>query len=59
VQNKEKLERLLGYLQAITERKLVLRVGNEVKVTAYIDAAYGNHMGGNPIQRHPFLLEVP
>ena len=46
VQDKQKLDRLLAYLQATKERKLLLRVGNGLQVTAYIDAAYGNH---NPI----------
>jgi hypothetical protein len=38
-----KLKRLLGYLRATRERGIVLRIGNEVEVRAYIDAAYGIH----------------
>ena len=38
-----KLERLLGYLVGTPERGIVLRVGEQMSVRAYIDAAYGVH----------------
>ena len=38
-----KLRRLLGYLRATRERGIVLRVGKEIGVKAYIDASYGIH----------------
>ena len=38
-----KLRRLLGYLRATRERGVVLRIGDEIGVKAYIDAAYGVH----------------
>ena len=38
-----KLRRLLGYLRLTRERGVVLRIGDEMVVRAYIDAAYGVH----------------
>jgi hypothetical protein len=38
-----KLRRLLGYLLATRDRGIVLRVGEHMRVRAYIDAAYGVH----------------
>jgi hypothetical protein len=38
-----KLTRLLGYLVGTPHRGIVLRVGESVSVSAYIDAAYGVH----------------
>ena len=38
-----KLERLLGYLAATPDRGIILRVGEHMTVSAYIDAAYGVH----------------
>jgi len=38
-----KLKRVLGYVRATQYRGIVLRVGNEMAVHAYIDAAYGVH----------------
>jgi len=38
-----KLERLLGYLLGTRERGILLRVGERMSVSAYIDAAYGVH----------------
>jgi hypothetical protein len=38
-----KLKRLLGYLRGTRERGIVLRVGDDLRVKAYIDAAYGVH----------------
>ena len=41
-----KLERLLGYLLGTRERGLVLRIGDNMTVSGYIDAAYGVHANG-------------
>jgi hypothetical protein len=41
----KKLTRLLRYLRGTAERGIVLEVGDSVKVTIYIDAAYGVHLG--------------
>ena len=38
-----KLKRLLGYLYATRDRGIVLRIGDNLEVRAYIDAAYGVH----------------
>ena len=38
-----KLRRVLGYLRATQHRGIVLRVGENMAVKAYIDAAYGVH----------------
>jgi hypothetical protein len=38
-----KLRRLLGYLRFTRDRGIVLRIGDEMVVRAYIDAAYGVH----------------
>lgn len=38
-----KLRRLLGYLGGSKERGIVLRIGDEINVKAYIDASYGVH----------------
>ena len=38
-----KLNRLLGYLLGSRDRGIVLRVGEHMTVSAYIDAAYGVH----------------
>ena len=38
-----KLKRLLGYLKGTRERGIVLRIGEHMRVRAYIDAAYGVH----------------
>jgi hypothetical protein len=38
-----KLKRLLGYLRHTRDRGVVLRIGEEMVVRAYIDAAYGVH----------------
>ena len=38
-----KLRRLLGYLAATASRGICLRVGSDMRVRAYIDAAYGVH----------------
>ena len=38
-----KLKRLLGYLFATSKRGITLRIGEEMTVRAYIDAAYGVH----------------
>ena len=40
-----KLRRLLGYLRATPNRGIVLRVGSNITVRAYIDASYGVHQG--------------
>ena len=36
-----KLKRLLGYLKGTRERGIVFRIGEHMRVRAYIDAAYG------------------
>jgi hypothetical protein len=38
-----KLKHLLGYLRGTRDRGIVLRVGDHLKVHAYLDAAYGVH----------------
>jgi hypothetical protein len=38
-----KLRRALGYLYGTKERGIVLRIGESVQVSAYIDASYGVH----------------
>ena len=38
-----KLKRLLGYLRATPNRGIVLRVGDNMTVRAFIDASYGAH----------------
>ncbi len=38
-----KLRRLLGYIRHTRTRGIVLRVGQDITVTAFIDAAYGVH----------------
>jgi hypothetical protein len=38
-----KLRRLLGYLRYTRDRGIVLRIGDNMTVSAYIDAAYGVH----------------
>lgn len=38
-----KLRRLLGYVRLTRDRGIVLRIGDEMVVRAYIDAAYGVH----------------
>jgi hypothetical protein len=38
-----KLERLLGYVLGTRERGIVLRIGEYMTVSAYVDAAYGVH----------------
>jgi hypothetical protein len=38
-----KLRRLLGYLRFTRDRGIILRIGDEMVVRAYIDAAYGVH----------------
>ena len=38
-----KLKRLLGYLRATQHRGIVLRIGDNMAVSAYIDASYGIH----------------
>ena len=39
-----KLERMMSYLRGSTERRVVLRLGeDELKVRLYVDAAYGVH----------------
>ncbi len=43
VDDRAKLNRVLGYLRATQHRGIVLRAGNEMAVHAYIDAAYGVH----------------
>ena len=40
-----KLRRLLGYLLGTRDRGIVLRIGSELVVKAFIDAAYGVHTG--------------
>ena len=40
-----KLRRLLEYLRGTRERGIVLRVGQNLEVNAFIDAAYGVHSG--------------
>jgi hypothetical protein len=46
VDDEAKLERLLGYVLGTRERGLVLRIGDAMSVSAYIDAAYGVHANG-------------
>jgi hypothetical protein len=41
--DKAKLDRALGYLLATRDTGIVLRIGNQMTVAAYIDAAYGVH----------------
>lgn len=38
-----KLRRLLGYIRLTRDRGIILRIGDEMVVRAYIDAAYGVH----------------
>jgi hypothetical protein len=38
-----KLRRLLGYIRLTRDRGIVLRIGDQMSVKAYIDAAYGVH----------------
>jgi len=45
IDDKGKLERALGYLLATRERGIVLKIGDTMTVSAYIDAAYGVHSG--------------
>ena len=40
----KKLTRLLRYVRGTPERGIVLEVGDEIRVTIYIDAAYGVHL---------------
>jgi hypothetical protein len=40
----KKLTRLLRYLRATRERGVVLEIGDVIRITVYIDAAYGVHM---------------
>jgi hypothetical protein len=46
VDDEAKLARLLGYLLNTRGRGLVLRIGDHMSVSAYIDAAYGVHSNG-------------
>ena len=46
VDDEAKLVRLLGYLRLTRDRGLVLRIGEHMSVSAYIDAAYGVHANG-------------
>ena len=39
----QKLRRLLGYLKGSRDRGIILRIGENMRVRAYIDAAYGVH----------------
>ena len=41
----KKLIRLIRYVRGTVKRGIVLQVGNNIKVTVYIDAAYGVHLG--------------
>lgn len=41
-----KLHRILMYIRATPTRGVVLRIGGDMRVSTYIDAAYGVHSGG-------------
>ncbi len=43
VNDKNKLRRILGYLHATKKRDIVLHVGDNMTVRAFIDASYGVH----------------
>ena len=43
IDDKAKLDRALGYLIATRDSGIVLRIGDRMEVSAYIDAAYGVH----------------
>jgi hypothetical protein len=42
-EDQQKLLRLLGYLQAMVSKKLLLRPEGVLKVEAYVDAAFAIH----------------
>jgi hypothetical protein len=46
----KKLCRLLKYLRLTADRGIALEIGDEIKITVYIDAAYGVHMGSGRSQ---------
>ena len=45
-EDQKKLDRVMGYLSATKDRKLVLTSEKDLRVIAYIDAAFGTHSDG-------------
>ena len=43
VEDQQKLDRILGYLSATAMQKLILRVGENVTLRAYVDSSFGTY----------------
>jgi hypothetical protein len=52
-EDREKLNRVLGYLKGTAERKLLLRAQREKRIVAYVDAAYAVH---NDLKSHSGVM---
>ena len=55
-EDKKKLDRVMGYLSATRDRKLILTCEKDIRVIAHIDAAFGTHSDGKSHSGAAFFI---
>jgi hypothetical protein len=59
-QDLDKLQRIIGYLSTTQDQRMILRIGDNVHIKAYVDSSFGTYVDGKSVTGTVIMLgEAP